>query len=82
MRGEGNEQVMCLCPVPFTEVISEWDRSSAESEELSRSSRSPTVALGDPVLVPLSAQAAITKHHRLGNLNNRYLFSQFWRLGS
>ena len=82
MRGEGNEQAGCLCPVPFTEVISEWDRSFAESEELSRNSRSPTVALGDLVLVSLSAQAAITKHHRLGNLNNRCVFSQFWRLGS
>lgn len=24
--------------------------------------------------------AAITKHHRLGGLHNRYLFSQCWKL--
>ena len=30
--------------------------------------------------VSWSAQAAITEYHRLGSLNNRNLFSQFWRL--
>ena len=29
-----------------------------------------------------STQAAITKSHRLGGLNNKLYFSQFWRLGN
>lgn len=34
------------------------------------------------IIVGVLAWAAITKYHRLGSLNNKSYFSQFWKLGN
>ena len=58
-------------------LVSEKKRLLAEELEEEVAARAKCNSY---VYTPVSVEAAVTEYHRLGGLDNRSYFSQFWRL--